>query len=77
MCTTTTTDAARTIPVTQESRHTCQRPEAPCRLCQGMTPVRVVRSEELLQGDRELFIVHDGQVYRLLRTRKNKLILQK
>lgn len=42
-----------------------------------MASVRVVRSDELLQGKRELFILHEGQLYRLLRTRKGKLILQK
>jgi hemin uptake protein HemP len=36
-----------------------------------------VRSEELLRGRRELQIVHDGSIYRLLLTRDNKLILQK
>jgi hemin uptake protein HemP len=39
--------------------------------------VRVVNSDELLQGARELLIIHQGQVYRLLRTRNDKLILQK
>lgn len=48
-----------------------------CGLCQGLKGTRVVQSDELLQGQRELFIVHDGMVYRLLRTRNNKLILQK
>jgi len=36
-----------------------------------------VRSEQLLQGGREVQIVHCGQVYRLQVTRNNKLILQK
>jgi hemin uptake protein HemP len=39
--------------------------------------VPTVRSEELLRGGRELFIVHNSEVYRLLVTRNNKLILQK
>ena len=38
---------------------------------------RVVQSDQLLQGHRELRIVHGGEVYRLLVTRNNKLILQK
>jgi len=42
-----------------------------------MGDARFVRSEDLLQGHRELFILHGGQVYRLLRTRNDKLILQK
>ena len=37
----------------------------------------VLRSEELLQGRREAFIVHGEEIYRLIRTRNNKLILQK
>ncbi len=37
----------------------------------------VVDSEDLLQGGRELQIVHQGQVYRLRLTQNNKLILQK
>lgn len=48
-----------------------------CGLCAGLSGTRVVHSDELLQGRRELFIIHDGGVYRLLRTRNNKLMLQK
>ena len=55
----------------------CQNPNHPCDFCRGMADLRVVRSDDLLQGRRELFILHAGQVYRLLRTRKDKLILQK
>ncbi len=39
--------------------------------------VRLVSSDELLQGQRELRIIHGQVVYRLLCTRNNKLILQK
>ncbi len=38
---------------------------------------RIVHSEELLQGERELIILHGSQVYRLIETRNGKLILQK
>lgn len=38
---------------------------------------RAVQSEELLQGGRELWIIHGSHVYRLIRTRNDKLILQK
>ncbi len=38
---------------------------------------RIVRSEELLQGKRELIILHGSQIYRLIETRNGKLILQK
>jgi hemin uptake protein HemP len=45
----------------------------------GDTPVPVptVCSEELLRGGRQLEIVHGSEVYRLVLTRNNKLILQK
>ncbi len=39
--------------------------------------VPTVRSDVLLGGGRELQIVHGHEVYRLLLTRNNKLILQK
>jgi hemin uptake protein HemP len=39
--------------------------------------VPTVSSKQLLQGGRELRIIHDGQMYRLQVTRNNKLILQK
>jgi len=55
----------------------CDHAEDACKMCREMANMRVVHSDELLQGHRELFIVHAGQVYRLLRTRKDKLILQK
>ncbi|MHB8970043.1 MAG: hemin uptake protein HemP [Pirellulaceae bacterium] len=46
-------------------------------LCRDRAHVRVVRSEDLLHGHRELMIVHGQEVYRLFCTRNNKLILQK
>lgn len=55
----------------------CARPEGPCSVCCSLPAVRTISSEELLQGGREVFIVHRGQVYRLLHTRNDKLILQK
>jgi len=36
-----------------------------------------VRSDELLQGAREIVIEHRGEEYRLLRTRNDRLILNK
>lgn len=50
--------------------------DAPCQRCREKG-VKVVFSDDLLQGARELFIVHRGQTYRLLLTRNDKLILQK
>ncbi len=37
----------------------------------------VVSAQELLQGQREIWIEHQGVHYRLRLTRRNKLILQK
>jgi hemin uptake protein HemP len=56
-----------------EDREEKREPKPPA----SKPPSRVVRSDELLQGARELLIVHQGQTYRLLRTRKDKLILRK
>jgi hemin uptake protein HemP len=39
--------------------------------------VRQLESQELLQGEREVLILHSGEVYRLRLTRNGKLILQK
>jgi len=36
-----------------------------------------IQSDELLRGNRELVIEHRGQEYRLLRTRNDRLILNK
>jgi hemin uptake protein HemP len=41
------------------------------------TTVRRVRSDELLLGSREIVIEHRGEEYRLLRTRNDRLILNK
>jgi hemin uptake protein HemP len=38
---------------------------------------RVVKSELLLRGSRQVFIKHRGEIYRLMQTRNRKLILQK
>jgi hemin uptake protein HemP len=38
---------------------------------------RILRSEELLRGDREIVIMHAGETYRLRITRNDKLILTK
>ena len=41
------------------------------------TDRRTWRSEELFGSEREIFILHRDEVYRLRRTRNEKLILQK
>jgi hemin uptake protein HemP len=43
----------------------------------GPREARTVRSDEILQGADEVQIDHEGQVYRLRRTRSGKLILHK
>lgn len=40
-------------------------------------PAKVVSTEELFAGQREICIEHAGEKYRLRITRRNKLILQK
>ena len=40
-------------------------------------PPRIIRSEEIFQGGREVRIEHEDSVYRLRLTRKGKLILHK
>ena len=47
------------------------------KTCKQLAAVRVVQSDELLQGKRELRIIHGDEVYRLMVTRNKKLILQK
>ncbi|MGC1274569.1 MAG: hemin uptake protein HemP [Planctomycetaceae bacterium] len=37
----------------------------------------VLRSEELLRGEKEVLIEHQGSLYRLRQTRNGKLILHK
>ena len=38
---------------------------------------RVLKSEEILRGETEIWITHAGETYRLRETRKGKLILYK
>jgi hemin uptake protein HemP len=40
-------------------------------------PQRQVNSKDILQGDREIWIVHGQDMYRLRETKNGKLILQK
>jgi hemin uptake protein HemP len=41
------------------------------------SPPRCVQSDELLRGEKEVFILHHGETYRLRCTRQGKLILYK
>lgn len=49
----------------------------PLREGSSPPPLRLVASDELFRGQREVWIEHDGVRYRLRITRRNKLILQK
>jgi hemin uptake protein HemP len=40
-------------------------------------PLRKITSSSLLQGEKEILILHGEEVYRLKLTRNGKLILQK
>jgi hemin uptake protein HemP len=40
-------------------------------------PQRQVNSRDILQGEREVWIVHNQDLYRLRETKNGKLILQK
>ena len=55
----------------------CGETELKRKLCKQMNEMHIVTADELLQGHREMLILHAGQVYRLMRTRNDKLILQK
>lgn len=43
----------------------------------GSIPSQPLDSQQLLQGRRELQILHQGEIYRLQQTRQGKLILTK
>jgi hemin uptake protein HemP len=55
----------------------CEAGPGWCRVCEKMSDMPVLRSEDLLQGRREVLIIHGDELYRLLCTKNNKLILQK
>lgn len=50
---------------------------APHAATSGSEPARVLLSEAIFGGDREVVILHRGMRYRLLQTRQGKLILNK
>lgn len=52
-------------------------PPVPPRTGPGHEPPRIVRSEELLQGRRELWIQHGNDLYRLRITARGNLYLTK
>lgn len=54
-----------------------REPPLPCQPTDRPEMAPCVRSEELLQGGRELLIAHGQELYRLRLTRSGKLILGK
>ena len=52
-------------------------PPLPTSLQPESTSARVIHIDEWLQGQREIWIEHEGVRYRLRVTRRNRLILQK
>lgn len=57
--------------------HTPEAADTPHPAGAGMPPRRVIDSTDLLGRERQVEIVHQGQVYRLQATRLGKLILTK
>lgn len=51
-----------------------QKPEPPADNSLGKRPIP---SSSLFQGQQQVLIQHDGEIYRLVLTRNNKLLLQK
>lgn len=58
--------------------HECDGGRKPAIACsRAIEEIATIESKELLRGGREIHILHEDEVYRLLVTRNNKLILQK
>ncbi|MCS7021745.1 MAG: hemin uptake protein HemP [Gemmataceae bacterium] len=58
------TPAGKPVPVAPGTLHSTPAP-------------RTLHSEDILAGQREVYILHHGEIYRLRVTRRGKLILQK
>ena len=41
----------------------------------GLPPIRTITSQKLFDGAREIFIDHDGRLYRMRITQNGKLLL--
>lgn len=52
-----------------------KKPSGTCT--RSIQEIVTIESKELLRGGREVHILHKDEIYRLLVTRNNKLILQK
>jgi hemin uptake protein HemP len=51
--------------------------EVPADLPAEAPALKVIPAEKIFEGQREVYIEHDGERYRLRITRRGKLILQK
>lgn len=67
----------KTQEITMNSAATPQAVPTPVPAPAGIKQPRQIRSETLLNGDRELQIIHGDEIYRLSVTRQGKLILHK
>lgn len=66
----------------QKTRPDCKKQgsgsqASPPQLPTATAATQPIRSEDLLQGNREVQILHAGELYRLTLTRSGKLILHK
>jgi hemin uptake protein HemP len=62
--------------MTSADQRSDKQPQAPQK-SDAALPVRLVRSADLLQGEREVVIQHANEFYRLRVTKSGKLILHK
>ncbi|RCS52940.1 hemin uptake protein HemP [Bremerella cremea] len=51
--------------------------QAPVESCAAPLQKRTIASEDILAGDKEIWIQHGDAIYRLCETKSGKLILQK
>lgn len=71
-------DSSRDADLSPRTTDASESRSGDSRTCEtDLTPGNVWSSQQLLGGQREAIIMHDGQAYRLLCTRNGKLILQK
>ena len=65
----TTTEGTREMSENEQQVKPTEHPSEP--------PAKILRSEEIFEGRRQIFIAHGTEIYRLLHTKNGKLILQK
>lgn len=65
------------VPPFDPSSHASHQPDGEAPLAGMPNQPRCIRSEEILQGENEVLILHSGSIYRLRHTKSGKLILNK